>query len=138
MLQKIGRDINFHYKVQIVYFFIVLQKFGRDINSHYKVQIVYILIVLQKFGRDINSHDTISHEILSSIVSNFLAVTKQLYEWFSSSVCPSIPPSHFFDYVPIIVLSWNFQELLPMIEVTSMKKVKVRGQRSRSQRSTPN
>ena len=42
------------------------------------------------------------------------------------------------DYVPIIMSSWNFQELLPVTEVTSMQKVKVRGQRSRSQRSQPN
>ena len=54
------------------------------------------------------------------------------------SVCLSVRPSHLFDYVPIIVSSWNFQELLPMTELTSMQKVKVRGQRSRSQRSTPN
>ena len=55
------------------------------------------------------------------------------------SVCPSVCPSHLFDYVPpIIVSSWNFQELLPMTEVMSMRKVKVRGQRSRSQRSQPN
>ena len=37
----------------------------------------------------------------------------------------SVRPSHLFDYVPIIVSSWNFQELLPMTEVTSMQKVKV-------------
>ena len=54
------------------------------------------------------------------------------------SVRPSVRPSHLFDYVPIIVSSWNFQELLPVTEVTSMQKVKVRGQRSRSQRSQPN
>ena len=57
------------------------------------------------------------------------------------SVCPSVHlsvcPSHLFDYVPIIVSSWNFQELLPMTDVRSMQKVKVRGQRSRSQRSRP-
>ena len=47
------------------------------------------------------------------------------------SVCPSVRPSHLYDYVPIIVSSWNFQELLPVTEVTSMQKVKVRGQRSR-------
>ena len=56
--------------------------------------------------------------------------------------CPSVRPSvclsHLFDYVPIIVSSWNFQELLPMTKVRSMQKVKVRGQRSRSQRSQPN
>ena len=58
------------------------------------------------------------------------------------SVCPSVRLSvclsHLFDYVPIIVSSWNFQELLPMTNVRSMQKVKVRGQRSRSQRSQPN
>ena len=80
----------------------------------------------------------------------FLAATKQLYKWYFPSVCPSVRlsvcpsvrlsvcPSHLFDYVPIIVSSWNFQELLPMTDVRSMQKVKVRGQRSRSQRSWPN
>ena len=53
---------------------------------------------------------------------------------FRLSVCLS----HLFDYVPITVSSWNFQELLPMTKVMSMQKVKVRGQRSRSQRSWPN
>ena len=47
------------------------------------------------------------------------------------SVCPSVRPSHLFDYVPIIVSSWNFQELLPVTEVMSMQKVKVKGQRSK-------
>ena len=58
------------------------------------------------------------------------------------SVCPSVRLSvrlsHLFDYVPLIVSSWNFQELLLMTKVRSMQKVKVRGQRSRSQRSQPN
>ena len=70
----------------------------------------------------------------------FLAATKQLYEWFSPSVRPSVRPSvclsvrpsvclsHLFDYVPIILTSWNFQELLPVTKVTSMQKVKVKGQ----------
>ena len=39
---------------------------------------------------------------------------------------PSVCLLHLFDYVPIIVSSWNFQELLPMTEVTSMQKVKVK------------
>ena len=58
------------------------------------------------------------------------------------SVCPpiclsvrlSVCLSHLFHWVPIIVSSWNFQWWLPMTEVMSMQKVKVRGQRSRSQR----
>ena len=79
------------------------------------------------------------------IVNMFLAATKQLYDWFSPSVrlsvcpsvCLSVCPSHLFDYVPIIVSSWNFQEISPRYRVRSMQKVKVRGQRSRSQRSQP-
>ena len=60
--------------------------------------------------------------------------------WLVQSVCPSvclsIRLSHLFHHVPTIVSSWNFQELLPMTKVTSMRKVKVRGQRSRSQVNT--
>ena len=54
----------------------------------------------------------------------FLAATKLLYEWFSLS----------FDNVLVIVLSWNVQEWL----LLTMQKVKVKGQRSGSQRSKPN
>ena len=39
-----------------------------------------------------------------------------------------IPQICLVDYVPINVSSWNFQELLPMTKVTSMQKVKVKGQ----------
>ena len=45
-------------------------------------------------------------------------------------------PSHLFDYVPIIVSSWNFQELLPMTNVRSMQKVKVKGQGHRGHNPT--
>ena len=82
--------------------------------------------------------------ILNSAKSKtvFLAATKQLYKWYFPSVCPSVRLSvclsHLFHHVPIIVSSWNFQELLPWSKVISMQKVKVRGQRSRSQRSRPN
>ena len=54
-----------------------------------------------------------------------------------ASVFPSIRLWHLFHYVLIIVSSRNFQELLPLTEVMSMQKVKVRGQRSNSQRSKP-
>ena len=56
----------------------------------------------------------------------------------TGSVRLSVRPSHLFHHVPIIVSSWNVQELLPVTEVTSMQQVKVRGQRSRSERSQPN
>ena len=42
---------------------------------------------------------------------------------------------HLFHNVPPIVSSWNFQESLPLAEVMPTEKIKVRGQRSRSQRS---
>ena len=58
--------------------------------------------------------------------------------WMVFSVRPFVRLSHLFDYVPIIVSSWNFQELSPRTRVRSMQKVKIRGQRSRSQRSRPN
>ena len=56
------------------------------------------------------------HTDLSSVCL-FLAATKQLYEWFSPSVClsvrmsvrPSVSPSHLFDYGHIIVL---FSEII--------------------------
>ena len=47
---------------------------------------------------------------------------------FSKDVRLSVCPSHLFDYVPIMVSSWNFQELLSVTEATSMQKVKVKGQ----------
>ena len=56
--------------------------------------------------------------------------------WMVFSVRLSVCPSHLFDYVPINVSSWNFQELSPRTRVTSKQKVKVRGQRSRSQVTT--
>ena len=64
--------------------------------------------------------------------SHFLAATKQLYEWFSPSVRPSVRLSvclsHIFDYVPIIVSSWNFQGV-----ITSDKSdVHAKGQGQRS------
>ena len=58
--------------------------------------------------------------------------------WMVQSVCLSVRPSHLFDSVPLIVLLWNFQGWLLSTKVMSMQKVKVRGQRWRSQRSKPN
>ena len=56
------------------------------------------------------------------------------------SVCPSVSLSvtPFSQCSCHRIASWNFQELLPVTKGMSMRKVKVRGQRSRSQRSKPN
>ena len=96
-----------------------------------------------------------THDLDLGVSRSFLAATKQLYEWFSLSirpsvclsVCPSVHLSvclsvclsvrHTFDYVPIIISSRKFQEILPLIEVMSMQKINVIGQRSRSQGSQP-
>ena len=48
-------------------------------------------------------------------------------------VCLSPCPSHLFHYVPIIISSWNFWQLLPWTKVMSMQKVKVKGQGHRGQ-----
>ena len=55
-------------------------------------------------------------------------------EAFSLSICPSVAHS---DNFPVIVSSWNFQKLLPLTDKMSKQKVKVRGQRSMSQRPWP-
>ena len=52
------------------------------------------------------------------------------------SVRPSVRLSQSFHYVPIIVSSWNFLELLPITNVRSMQKVKVKGQSHRGQSLT--
>ena len=65
----------------------------------------------------------------------FLAATKLPCELSYPSVRPSVCPSHLLHYVPSIASSWNIQESLPMTEVMFMQMIKVRGQRSRSQRS---
>ena len=65
---------------------------------------------------------------------NFMLLRRSVFTWDQAavwivfSVCPSVCPSHLFDNVPIIVSSWNIQELSPRTRVTSMQKVKVKGQ----------
>ena len=64
--------------------------------------------------------------------------------WMVFSVCPSVClsaclsvcPLHLFEYVPIIVSSWIFQKLSPRTRVTSMQKVKVKGQGHRGHNPT--
>ena len=71
----------------------------------------------------------------------FLPATKQLYEWSSLSVwrrqlkkivflyflmMTSIHLSRLFHYAPIIIASWNFQELSPFTDMMSIQKVTVK------------
>ena len=58
-----------------------------------------------QFGREITVLPILRGFVF---VAGFLAATKQLYEWYFLSVRLSVCPSHLFDYVPIIVSSWNF------------------------------
>ena len=53
------------------------------------------------------------------------------------SVCLSVCLSYLFNYVPI-VLSWEFSGVITNDNSDVHAKVKVRGQRSRTQRSKPN
>ena len=92
------------------------------------------LVAATWHGREICSGGKVFQQHLNINVQYYMFSCDQAALWMVQSV----RPSHLFDYVPIIVSSWNFQELLPVTEVTSMQKVKVRGQRSSSQRSQPN
>ena len=64
------------------------------------------------------------------IRSFFSCVQANIYEWLSPSFCSSVRPSRLFH-----ISSWNFQELLPMTEVMSMRRsgweVKGQGHRNR-------
>ena len=120
-----------------------------QLSDHIKIWLIFCKIVTVDTPQ-------VAHES-NTLDVFFLAATKQLYEWYFLSVCPSVRLSvcpsvrlsvcpsvrlsvrlsHLFDYVTIIVSSWNFQELSHWTRVRSMQKVKVRGQRSRSQRSRP-
>ena len=63
----------------------------------------------------------------------FLAVTKQLNDWFSPSVCLSVAPFSLCSHHHIIM---KFSGVITMDR--SDVHAKVQGQRSRSQRSKPN
>ena len=137
---------NQHVRFFFVYVFFVCFLY---INS---VNVIIIMIKISYHIWDIAITSCVHYTCIYDY--RFLAATKQLWEWlFPSvclsvclSVCPSVCLSvclsvrlwHLFDNVPVIISSWKFQEVLPMTKVTSMQKVKVRGQWSRSQRSTPN
>ena len=103
------------------------------------------LIVALPASQSVTRINTLWVLLITCSLLCFVFSCDQAALWMVQSVCPSVclsvrPSvclSHLFDYVPIILSSWNFQELLPVTKVTSMQKVKVRGQRSRSQRSRP-
>ena len=69
---------------------------------------------------------------INGIIIRRSAVLKTINCAIQMSVCLS----HLFGYGPIIVSSWNFQELLPMTKVRSMQKVKVKGQGHRGHNPT--
>ena len=74
----------------------------------------------------------------------FLAATKQLYEWFSLYVCLSVClfvslsvcPSHLFDYVPIMVSSWNCYYHWQKWRPCKRSRSDVKGQGHRGQHPT--
>ena len=62
--------------------------------------------VLNKYHRNFPFWNGAIESIGNNIYRGFLAATKQLYEWFSPSVCPSVRHA-FFYYIPIIMkFSW--------------------------------
>ena len=106
----------------------------------WKFFFTYITWVKILHGIEYQRPTSLNMRILADHVTySFLAFLKSIFSCDQAalqmvfSVRLSVRLSHLFDYVPIIVSLWNFQELLPMTKVRSMQKVKVRGQRSRSQ-----
>ena len=92
---------------------------------------------LQQTGISINRAPSLySLQVVFSCDQAALWMVQSVRPSVRPSVCPFVCLSHIFDYVRIILSSWNFQELLPVTKVTSMQKVKIRGQRSRSQVTT--
>ena len=59
----------------------------------------------------------------------FLAATKQLYEWYFLSVCPSVTPFWLCSHHRITM---KFSGVITKDQVRSMQKVKVKGQGHRS------
>ena len=96
-------------------------------------------------NKEINVLPTFQHisNLVCSVAETrymFLAATKQLYLTMNGSVRPFVRLSvrHiFFHYVPIIISSRNFHELLPLTGVTKVKVTEVKTQLSRFQAVTP-
>ena len=116
--------------------FICRESFSAGTHVHFAV-VTYTPVL----GKEVKWDSEITTTWLTSGKGNVFSCNQAALQMVFSvclSVCPSVRLSHLFDYVPIIVSSWNFQKLSPRTRVRSMQKVKVRGQRSRSQRSQPN
>ena len=122
-------------------------KVAAEWRSEWGKDVVIDLVSMERRRWCSRKIDVVKWNVLAKIFifSNCIFSCDQAALWmvFSVrlSVCPSVRLSvrlsHLFDYVTIIVSSWNFQELSHWTRVRSMQKVKVRGQRSRSQRSRP-
>ena len=85
--------------------------------------IISVTLFVNRYGKQLKAscfHFNYFHVVLqcASIFSCDQAALQMIF-----SVCPSVCLSLLFDYVPIILSSWNFQELLPMTKVRSMQKV---------------
>ena len=90
---------------------------------------------------------TISHPLgwVTGCLLWFLAATKQLYEWYFLSVCPSVCPSVRLSVCPSVTPFWpcsHHRIIMKFSGVITLGQGKVhakgQGQRSRSQRSRPN
>ena len=82
----------------------------------------------------------IHKKINTTLFHHFLKINIWIsfYHWpfIAITLSMSRPSVTLFLNVPVNVSSWNFQELLPLTKVVSIT-IKVKGQRSRSQRSKP-
>ena len=140
--KRLGCEIKYSYtengeyssQFEIVFYPKVLLLFSQWWLSYVTSLSRICTVTSQNSGTAVHTIDAVLHiwGNISYVLDGYCVHYFQLRP--SSSMngifCPSVRLSHLFDYVPINVSSWNFQELLPMTIVRSMQKS--------SQRSQPN
>ena len=103
-------------------------------NACYACWNVFIIeTILETGGSSVNNSLSAIDEYIEIIFVYFSCDQAALRTLLSVRL--SVCLWHIFYNVSLIVSSWNFQKWLPLTKVMSMQKVKVRGRRSRSQRS---
>ena len=133
--------LTFHLWGSVVF---TLEQFRSQCPSYYSVYRVWNLKYIFKITTTSVGNfsypktPTKQYQAPSTVSGSFLAATKQLYEWFSPSVCLSVCLWRLFHYVLIIVSSWNFQDYYQWQKWCPCKRSRseVKGQGHRGQNPT--
>ena len=125
-----------------------IRRHATDSSKSYRLQLCQRFKFWMKNYAAISQYKTdVNHWSCISLVNPLIFVNLAdvyicIFSWDQAalrtllSVHLSVRPSHLFDNVPVIVSSWNFQEILPLTDVMFMQKVKVKGQGHRGRDPT--